>query len=311
MMDGKIVVVGSSNMDLITYTSILPKVGETVKGNDFKMGFGGKGANQAVQAAKLGGKVSMITKVGQDTFGRDTIKNYNDLGINTNGVLVTNSAPTGVAPITVNTLTGNNSIIIVPGANDQLLPEDIYKLELDIKSARVLLCQLEIPLQTTIAALKIAKQAGVITIFNPAPATDILPSEIYAYCDYVCPNETELEILTKQSVETLDNIKVAANILLKRGAKKVLVTLGSRGSMLIEENNILHLPATPVEKVVDTTGAGDSFLGALGYALANNYQIEKAIKLATNIAGWSVQYTGTQTSFPAHTDIKHLHLHED
>jgi len=157
MPGGKITVVGSSNMDLITYTSILPKVGETVKGSDFKMGFGGKGANQAVQAAKLGGTVSMITKVGQDTFGRDTIKNYSDQGININGVLVTTSAPTGVAPITVNTITGNNSIIIVPGANDLILPDDIHKVEEEIKSAKVLLCQLEIPIQTTLEALKIAK----------------------------------------------------------------------------------------------------------------------------------------------------------
>lgn len=302
MKQPKICVVGSSNIDLVTYAQRLPKLGETVTGTRFQTGFGGKGANQAVMAAKLGAKVTMITKVGDDSFGRDMLQNYEALGFDTNYVLVTSEAATGVAPIWVEESSGHNAIIVAAGANDLLTPQDIEAARAAISSAQILVCQWEVPLETTLAALRIAREQGVITIFNPAPVREQLPDEAYELSDIISPNETETEMLTGLPVNSIEEATVAGQALLARGAGKVILTLGERGSLLVEPNGTTHVP-TSVVKAIDTTGAGDSFVGSLSYFLAAGHPLPSAMERANRIASVSVQAHGTQTSFPARADL--------
>lgn len=296
-----ICVVGASNLDLISYVPRLPRIGETLHGTHFHMGFGGKGANQAVMAAKLGGDVTMVTKLGQDIFGENTLKNFQAWGVNTQHVLFTDQAFSGVAPIAVEP-EGNNTIIIVTGANDLLTEEEIEAARRAIADAQVLLCQLEIPLETSLAALRIARQENVRTIFNPAPARRDLPAEIYQHSDIFCANESEAELLTSQPVGTLAEAEAAAYVLLARGADTVILTLGERGSLLVTANETVHMPAQSV-KAVDTTGAGDAFVGSLGYFLAVGTTLTDAMLRANHIAAISVLSPGTQSSFPMAADL--------
>lgn len=298
----KICVVGASNIDLISYAPRLPKMGETLPGTRFQMGFGGKGANQAVMAAKLGAEVAMITKVGEDIFGRDTLKNYESLGFDTSYVLFTDQASTGVAPIWVDESTGNNAIIVVAGANDLLSPADVVAARSAIISAQIVVCQWECPLETTLAALRIGREAGVMTLFNPAPARTELPPEAYQLSDILSPNESETELLTGRSVATLEEAEAAARILLGRGAGRIVLTLGERGSLLVDEDIVQHVPAPKVQ-AVDTTGAGDAFMGSLAYFLALGAPILEAMARANQIAAISVQSPGTQSSFPNAADL--------
>ena len=298
----KICVIGASNIDLISYAPRLPKMGETLPGTRFQMGFGGKGANQAVMAAKLGAEVAMITKVGEDIFGRDTLKNYESLGFDTRYVLFTDQASTGVAPIWVDESTGNNAIIVVAGANDLLSPADVVAARAAIISAQIVVCQWECPLETTLAALRIGREAGVTTLFNPAPARTELPPEAYQLSDILSPNESETELLTGRSVATLEEAEAAARILLGRGAGRIVLTLGERGSLLVDEDIVQHVPAPKVQ-AVDTTGAGDAFMGSLAYFLALGAPILEAMARANQIAAISVQSPGTQSSFPNAADL--------
>ena len=298
----KICVIGASNIDLISYAPRLPKMGETLPGTRFQMGFGGKGANQAVMAAKLGAEVAMITKVGEDIFGRDTLKNYETLGFDTRYVLFTDQASTGVAPIWVDESTGNNAIIVVAGANDLLSPADVVAARGAITSAQIVVCQWECPLETTLAALRIGREAGVMTLFNPAPARTELPPEAYQLSDILSPNESETELLTGRSVATLAEAEAAARILLGRGAGRIVLTLGERGSLLVDENSVQHVPAPKVQ-AVDTTGAGDAFMGSLAYFLALGAPLLEAMRRASQIAAISVQSPGTQSSFPTAADL--------
>ncbi len=298
----KICVIGASNIDLISYAPRLPKMGETLPGTRFQMGFGGKGANQAVMAAKLGAEVAMITKVGEDIFGRDTLKNYETLGFDTRYVLFTDQASTGVAPIWVDESTGNNAIIVVAGANDLLSPADVVAARGAITSAKIVVCQWECPLETTLAALRIGREAGVMTLFNPAPARTELPPEAYQLSDILSPNESETELLTGRSVATLEEAEAAARILLGRGAGRIVLTLGERGSLLVDENIVQHVPAPKVQ-AVDTTGAGDAFMGSLAYFLALGTPMLEAMARANQIAAISVQSPGTQSSFPNAADL--------
>jgi ribokinase len=297
----KICVVGASNLDLISYVPRLPRMGETLHGTRFHMGYGGKGANQAVMAAKLGGDVSMVTKLGQDIFGENTLKNFQSWGIDTRHVLFTDQAFSGVAPIAVDP-DGHNAIIIVTGANDLLTPEEIEAARPVIAAARILVCQLEIPVETTLAALRVARQEGVTTIFNPAPARPSLPDELYQLSDIFCPNESETELLTGLPVNSQEETEAAARALLERGAGTVILTLGERGSLLVTATDSVHVPATPV-KALDTTGAGDAFVGSLAYFLAAGKPLAEAMRRANYIAAISVQSSGTQTSFPAGADL--------
>ncbi len=297
----KICVIGASNIDLISYVPRMPVLGETLHGSRFRMGFGGKGANQAVMAAKLGGDVAMVTKLGRDTFGENTLKNFESFGIDTRHVLFTDRAFSGVAPIAVDP-EGHNSIIIVTGANDLLTAEEIEAARPVIAAAEVLVCQLEIPPEVSMAALRAARREGVRTIFNPAPARPELPAEIYGLSDIFCPNETETELLTGCRVTTLPQAEEAARVLLRRGAETVILTLGERGSLLVSEGKALHVPSVPV-KAVDSTGAGDAFVGSLAFFLALGKPLEEAVRRSNRIAAISVQAPGTQTSFPAVGDL--------
>lgn len=302
MQRPKICVVGASNIDLISYAPRLPKLGETIPGTRFHMGFGGKGANQAVMAAKLGGEVAIITKVGQDIFGEDTRKNFEASGVDTTYVYVTDESFTGVAPIWVEEASGDNAIIVALGANDLLSPEDVEAARAAVESAHVLVCQWELPLDTALAALRIAREAGVTTIFNPAPARSELPAEAYANSDIFCPNETETELLTDMPVASTEEATAAGRIFLERGAGSVILTLGERGSLLVTPEESAHVPSSPV-KAVDTTGAGDAFVGSLSYFLAAGLPISDAMQRANRIAAVSVQASGTQSSFPSASEL--------
>jgi ribokinase len=297
----KICVVGAANLDLISYVPRLPRMGETLHGTRFHMGYGGKGANQAVMAAKLGGDVAMVTKLGQDIFGENTLKNFQSWGVDTRHVLFTDQAFSGVAPIAVDP-EGHNSIIIVTGANDLLTLEEIEAARSTIAAAQIVVCQLEIPLEITLAALRVARQEGVTTIFNPAPARPELPGELYQLSDIFCPNESETELLTSRPVNSLEEAEAAAHVLLERGAGTVILTLGERGSLLVTAEDSTQVPATPV-KALDTTGAGDAFVGSLAYFLAAGKPLTEAMRRANHIAAISVQSSGTQTSFPVAADL--------
>lgn len=297
----RICVVGAANMDLISYVPRLPRMGETLHGSRFHMGFGGKGANQAVMAAKLGARVSMVSKLGRDVFGENTLENFRSYDIDCTHVLFTDAAFSGVAPIAVDEQ-GNNSIIIVTGANDLLSIEDIEAARPTITAAQILVCQLETPLDTTLAALRIARQEGVKTIFNPAPGRAGLPEELFPLSDILCPNESETELITGLPVGSIEEAVSAARALLAKGAGTVILTLGERGSLLVSEGKTEHIPARKV-KTLDSTGAGDAFIGSLAYFVAAGKALPEAIRRANGIAAISVQASGTQSSFPNAADL--------
>jgi ribokinase len=301
MTQPKICVVGAANLDLISYVPRLPRMGETLHGTRFHMGYGGKGANQAVMAAKLGGAVSMVTKLGKDIFGDNTLKNFQSWGIDTRYVFFTDQAFSGVAPIAVDP-DGHNAIIIVTGANDLLTPAELEAARPAIAAARIMVCQLEIPVEITLAALRIARHEGVTTIFNPAPARPSLPDELYRLSNIFCPNESETELLTGLPVGNVEEAEQAAHVLLARGAGTVILTLGERGSLLVRADSSVHVPATPV-KALDTTGAGDAYIGSLAYFLAAGKPLAEAMRRANQIAAISVQAPGTQTSFPTAAEL--------
>jgi len=290
-------VVGASNVDLITYAPKLPALGETLPGDRFEQHFGGKGANQAVMAAKLGADVTMVTRLGDDNFGRDYLENFRRLGLDTSHVLITAGASTGLAPIWVEQASGDNQIIVVLGANELLSADDVAAARDAITRSAVLVSQWECPLPTVRAALRIGRAAGVTTIFNPAPARGALPDDIYALCDFLCPNESETATLTGMPVATIDEVKRAARVLRDRGAGAVLVTLGRRGSMLVDDGSVARVPA-PKVRAIDTTGAGDAFVGSFAFFLASGLEARDAQTRAGRVASVSVQHRGTQASFP-------------
>jgi ribokinase len=301
MEQPRICVIGAANLDLISYVPRLPRLGETLHGSRFHMGFGGKGANQAVMAAKLGARVSMITKLGRDIFGENTLKNFQSWRIETRHVLFTDQAFSGVAPIAVDP-DGHNAIIIVTGANDLLTEAEVEAARPDIAAAQVLVCQLEIPLKITLAAMRRARQHKVPTILNPAPARQELDPELYRLSDIFCPNESEAELLTGLRVHSVEEAARAARVLLERGAGKVILTLGENGSLLVAEEQVLHVPAVPV-KALDSTGAGDAYVGSLAYFIAAGQPLPEAMRRANQIAAISVQSSGTQSSFPGAADL--------
>lgn len=299
----RICVVGSANMDLLSKVPRLPKLGETLVGHYFHMGCGGKGSNQAAMAARLGAEVTMVVKLGRDPLGEITFKNYQDLGIDTRYVFWDEEHFSGVAPIFVDD-DGRNMIVIVPGANMALSPEDVRRASDAIQAADVVVCQLEIPVESTLEAFRIAKAAGIRTILNPAPATPI-PDELLQLSDIAAPNETETELLTGVSVGTLEEAEVAARVLLARGPGAVIITLGERGALLLDDESVSHVPAVKVD-AVDTTGAGDAFIGSLAYFLGEGRPLREAIERANAIAAVSVMKVGTQVSFPTRDEVAHL-----
>lgn len=297
----EIVVVGSCNVDLITYTNRFPKVGETIEGTDFKQGFGGKGANQAVAAAKLGARVAMIARLGMDGFGTQTLENFKTQNVDASFVQQLEGVPSGVAPIFVNK-DGQNFIVIVSGANAKLEPDDLETAKELLSHAKFVICQLEIQQQTVLEAFKIARVAGVKTILNPAPAAPLLPG-LLEVTDLIVPNETELESLTGKPVTGVLEARDAAKDLIAAGAKEVIVTLGERGALHVTEHGAVHHQPRVV-KAFDSTGAGDAFIGALVSAMSRGLAIEHAIEFANAAAAVSVTRTGTQTSFANLEELK-------
>lgn len=301
----RICMLGSSNIDLISRVPRLPMPGETLSGSHFQMGFGGKGANQAVMAAKLGAQVSVVTKLGRDIFGENTLKNYRDHNIDTTYVMFDEERSSGVAPIAVDENTGQNSIIIVPGANAGLSPADARAASPALLGAQVLICQLEIPLETTLEAFRIVKESPsskVITILNPAPAAP-LPDELIRLSDIIAPNEIEAAMLTNLPTETIEQSEAAARALQARGAKTIVMTLGKRGALIVEQGGEAKHIAAQVVQAVDSTGAGDAFVGSLAYFLGAGRALEDAVTRACAIATRSVLKTGTQTSFPWRDEV--------
>jgi len=291
----KICVVGSSNIDLISKVPRLPKLGETLIGRSFHMGYGGKGANQAVMAAKLGAQVTMVTKLGRDVFGEGTLKNYCEQGIDTTWVMFDDTIFSGVAPIFVDD-NAQNSIVIVPGANMSLSRADAQAAKQVILGTDILICQLEIPVETTLEAFRIAKSGNVLTILNPAPAAPI-PDELLQLSDICAPNETETELLTDLPVESPAEAEAAARRLLSRGTRAVILTLGERGALLVDKDTVENIPAIKVN-AVDPTGAGDAFIGSLAVYLGEGLSLHDAIHRANAVAALSVTKIGTQVSFP-------------
>ena len=292
----KVCVVGAANIDLISYVPRLPRVGETLHGSQFRMGYGGKGANQAVMAARLRAEVTMVCKLGRDVFGEGTLENFRAHGVDTTHVTFTEDAFSGVAPIAVDP-DGRNAIIIVTGANDLLSLDDLERARPAIATADVVVCQLELPVETTLSALRIAREEGVRTIFNPAPARDDLPDELFRLSDVICPNEPETELLTGMPAG-----EGAARELLARGVGAVALTLGDQGCLLVEGDSVTEVPVEPV-RAVDTTGAGDAFVGALATFLAAGRSPVDAAERSNAVAALSVQGRGTQTSFPSADDL--------
>ncbi|KAM4692715.1 ribokinase isoform 1-T2 [Discoglossus pictus] len=301
----EVIVVGSCMTDLVSVTPRLPKAGETIHGTKFFIGFGGKGANQCIQAARLGAKAAMVCKVGKDSFGDNYIENFKKNKVSTDFAGQTADAATGAASIIVNA-EGQNAIVIVAGANLLLDSEDLKKASGVISRAKVMVCQLEITSEVSLQALKMARASGVKTVFNPAPATADLDPQFFTYSDIFCCNESEAEILTGISVSSPGAAGDAGSVLLDRGCRLVIVTLGSEGCVILSqvERAPKHIPAKKVT-AVDTTGAGDSFVGALAFYIAHYPQlsIEEMVKRSNHIASVSVQAAGTQSSYPSRSDL--------
>ena len=297
--------VGSAMTDLVARVPRLPGPGETLIGSSFAIGFGGKGSNQAVMAARLGAKVTVIAKLGKDVFGENYLQNYKTQGIDTTYVMFDETRFSGVAPITVDDNTGQNSIVIVPGANDGLSPADVRMSRAAIDNADIVMCQLETPIDSTLEAFKIAKEGQAITILNPAPARD-LPDELLALTDVFVPNEVEAAMLLEKSTATVEEAMTVALEFLERGPKRVIITLGSRGAVFASLGEAPQFVAAEQVKAVDTTGAGDAFVGSLAYFIGNKFPLKKAVERACAIATRSVLKPGTQTSFPYREDVQDL-----
>lgn len=289
-----IAVIGSNMVDLISYIHRMPKEGETIEAPDFKLGCGGKGANQAVAAARIGSDVLMVTRVGNDMFADNTIANFEANGIDTRYVLRT-EATSGVAPIFVDP-ESHNSIIIVKGANAQLSPADIDAAGNDIAKCKLIVLQLEVPLETVYYAIEFGKQHNIPVLLNPAPAAPDLVLEKVKDATYFMPNESELSLLTGMPVETLDDIRNAASALLDAGMKNVIVTLGSRGAIWISKSGEVMIEGETVD-ARDTTGAGDAFIGCFSHHLVATGDVEASMRMANKYAANSVTKLGTQTSY--------------
>lgn len=290
----KITVIGSLNMDLVITTSRIPVLGETILGRGFMKTPGGKGANQAVASARLGGQVSFIGCVGQDIFGEELIENLNANKVNVKNVFRIEGDSTGVAVIIVKD--GNNMIIVDSGANFRLTPRMIDSLEEVIKESTIVVLQLEIPIETVETAAAIAKRHNVKTILNPAPAR-LLSDKLLKNADIITPNETEAEILTGIKVSDDESARQALIFLRDKGIEQVIITLGSKGALYNRKNEIILKPV-PKVKVVDTTAAGDAFTGAIAVSLSKGCSIDEAIDFANMAGTLTVTRRGAQLSLP-------------
>jgi ribokinase len=296
----RIAVIGSANTDLTTFSDTFPRPGETIFGKSFDLGFGGKGANQAVAARLCGADVMMVAKVGNDLFGEATVKNFASNGIDTKHVRIVDGVSSGVAPIFVEP-NGQNRIIVVKGANDTLKPADVDEAADALRSVDTIVLQFEIPLETVYYTVQFAKKHNIRCIVNPAPALSVQLSELNA-ADYFVPNETEAEAIARLPVHSLDEAKNCAAAFLSHGFRKVILTLGARGALIAgEEGAELVSPFAVMPK--DTTGAGDAFIGSFAVFLAEGFAEREALSRANLYAALSTTRVGTQKSFAKRTEF--------
>jgi ribokinase len=297
----RVAVIGSANTDLITFADAFPRPGETIFGSNFDLGFGGKGANQAVAARLCGAEVLMVGKVGCDLFGEATLENFASLGIDTTHVASVEGVSTGVAPIFVEP-SGQNRIIVVKGANDRVRPADVDAAADQLRAVDVIILQFEIPLDTVYHAVRFARENKIRCIVNPAPAVPASWSDLTG-ADYFIPNETEAELITGQPVRNEEDAISCARSLLQRGFQRVILTLGARGSLLAgTAGHVLIPPYSVIAK--DTTGAGDAFIGSLAVFLAEGFAERDALARANLYAALSTTRVGTQKSFPKRAELE-------
>ena len=296
-----ICVIGSANVDLTFRTPRLPVPGETIAGRSLHQCMGGKGANQAVVAARLGADVTFVARVGNDGFGIEAIEAYKTAGINTSFILQDDDQPTGTAAILVDD-DAENCIIVVAGANACLTPEHAQAARSVIENSSVLLSQLETPVNTTLEAFQMARDSGVLTMLTPAPAEHVTPA-LLELCDICVPNKTEIATIVGQPVNSEQDLIHAAELLIDRGIKRVVLTMGGDGVLLVDETGGAYIPAVKVE-AVDTTGAGDAFTGSMAVGLAEGLSLEEAVRRAVVVAAISVTRPGTQPSFPTLKEVE-------
>lgn len=300
----KIAVIGSNMVDLITYIDRMPAQGETLEAPGFALGCGGKGANQAVAAAKLGADVLMLSKVGDDMFADNTLANFQRFGIDTRYVQRVPGISSGVAPIFVQA-DSHNSILIVKGANAHLLPADIDAAAADLRECTLIVLQLEINLETVYYAIEFAHRHGIAVLLNPAPALAELSAEHLAQLDFLIPNESELALITGLVVDSPDSARSAARTLVASGIRHVIVTLGEQGALYVGEEGEFQVPGQRV-MARDTTGAGDAFIGCFIQHWNQNRTIRQAMEQAVAYSACSVMALGTQTSYPDSAAFAHF-----
>ncbi|MBF8792421.1 ribokinase [Pseudomonas monteilii] len=295
-MSAKVVVVGSLNMDLVARAQRLPRAGETLAGDSFFTVPGGKGANQAVAVARLGASVAMVGNVGDDAYGEQLRQALEHEGIDCQAVGVCEGVSSGVALITVDAAS-QNAIVIIAGSNGRLAPESVQRFDALLQSAEVIICQLEVPMATVAWTLARGRELGKTVILNPAPATGPLPADWFAHIDYLTPNESEAQALTGLPVTDLDSARSAGERLLALGAGRVIVTLGAQGALFVTPAGSCHFPA-PVVQPLDTTAAGDTFIGGFVAALVRGLEEGEAIAFGQRAAALSVTRAGAQPSIP-------------
>ena len=290
--------------DLCFVANSIPEKGQTILGNKHIVGPGGKGSNQAIAAARLGGKVNFITKLGKDQNADMALELYKQAGINTDSIIQDDNQGTGVAGIMINENTGDNAINIVPGAAGSLVDKDIDRNIEFIKKSKIFLTQLETPYDVTSYALRKAKEFESQTIFNPAPAS-IIKAEDFKNIDFFTPNETEAGFYLNQRIETDKDIENASSELINKGVKNVIITLGSKGAFFKNKNESFFIKAMELkDQVLDTTGAGDAFNGALSYALSNNFNYRDALIFSNKVAAISTIKLGAANSMPTKVDVE-------
>ncbi len=297
---GKILVLGSLNVDLITNVEKTPKIGQTVSGVGLMKSSGGKGANQAVAIGKLGGDVSILGMLGKDDFAQTLKRSLIDSGVDTSLLIEHDSVATGTAFIMLNE-NGDNSIVVVGGANMEL-KKDLLKKDF-FDGFSYLVSQFEIPMETIIESFKVGKEKGIITVLNPAPAKKI-PDELLAITDIIIPNEIEFEIITGNNADTKAGILSGADYLFSKGVKKLIVTLGEKGVFYVDKNRNMYSSSAYKVDVLDTTAAGDSFIGGFLTKLSNDFEIEEAIEYAMKVAALTVTRVGAQISIPNKEEVE-------
>jgi ribokinase len=303
MSAARVVVIGSANTDMVVKAARIPQPGETVLGGEFVMVPGGKGANQALAAARLGAEVTLVARLGDDLFGEASLRNFREAGIRTEAVVRDAESASGVALILVDA-GGENAIAVAPGANARLTPADVDRAEDAIRAADMVVLQLEVPMTTVLHALRLAKRHGRKVILNPAPAAAV-PDEAFGLIDILTPNETEAEMLLGGGAAGLGGIAATAESLRAKGVDTVIVTLGREGAFVVDPGGSFHVAGRHVS-VVDTTAAGDAFTGALACALAEGQEMNDALAFATAAAALSVTRMGAQSSLPGRAAVEAL-----